>query len=385
MKPRARANRLAAAAAVVVLLAVAGVTAQPTATAQPTVPVAASTTTAAPAADAPPILSESAVDAPASASRGAPEGSVSAAGEDLAELARLSEEAGALGEELHLARAELDRAERERDRLELAAGAAAGRAAVADGAAVRDQSLVDHLAAMRYRGGDPGATRAAMLAESPRDLVHRLDALRRLSGATTSALDASRAASETAARLRDDATRAADTARASARAAREHADHLDRRMAEMRELMDEVRRRVDSLSDGQRALWVGGPVMPAGYVAPPVDDTNSAALRVALTRLGAPYSWGATGPDEFDCSGLMVWSYAREGKTLPRSSQAQAVSGAPVAMRDTRPGDLVIYYPEATHVGMYAGDGLVLHAPTYGVPVRLERVDAMPIHSIRRY
>ena len=81
----------------------------------------------------------------------------------------------------------------------------------------------------------------------------------------------------------------------------------------------------------------------------------------------------------------MVWSYAREGKTLPRSSQAQAVSGAPVAMRDARPGDLVIYYPEATHVGMYAGDGLVLHAPTYGVPVRLERVDAMPIHSIRRY
>lgn len=385
MKPRARANRLAAAAAVVVLLAVAGVTAQPTATAQPTVPVAASTTTAAPAADAPPTLSESAVHAPASASRGAPEGSVSAAGEDLAELARLSEEAGALGEELHLARAELDRAERERDRLELAAGAAAGRAAVADGAAVRDQSLVDHLAAMRYRGGDPGATRAAMLAESPRDLVHRLDALRRLSGATTSALDASRAASETAARLRDDATRAADAARASARAAREHADHLDRRMAEMRELMDEVRRRVDSLSDGQRALWVGGPVMPAGYVAPPVDDANSAALRVALTRLGAPYSWGATGPDEFDCSGLMVWSYAREGKTLPRSSQAQAVSGAPVAMRDARPGDLVIYYPEATHVGMYAGDGLVLHAPTYGVPVRLERVDAMPIHSIRRY
>ena len=385
MKPRARANRLAAAAAVVVLLAVAGVTAQPTATAQPTVPVAASTTTAAPAADAPPTLSESAVHAPASASRGAPEGSVSAAGEDLAELARLSEEAGALGEELHLARAELDRAERERDRLERAAGAAAGRAAVADGAAVRDQSLVDHLAAMRYRGGDPGATRAAMLAESPRDLVHRLDALRRLSGATTSALDASRAASETAARLRDDATRAADAARASARAAREHADHLDRRMAEMRELMDEVRRRVDSLSDGQRALWVGGPVMPAGYVAPPVDDANSAALRVALTRLGAPYSWGATGPDEFDCSGLMVWSYAREGKTLPRSSQAQAVSGAPVAMRDARPGDLVIYYPEATHVGMYAGDGLVLHAPTYGVPVRLERVDAMPIHSIRRY
>lgn len=305
--------------------------------------------------------------------------------DDLAELALLSGEAGALGEELHLAREELDRATRERDRLERAAGVAAGRAALADGAALRDQSTVDHLATMRYRGGDTGATRAAVLADSPRDLVHRLDALRRLSGATTSALDASRAASEEAVRLRDDAVRTAAVARDAARAAQERTDDLARRSAEMRERMDEVRRRVDALSEAQRAQWAGGPVMPEGYVAPPVDGLNSAALRTALSRLGAPYSWGATGPSEFDCSGLMVWAYAQEGKSLPRSSQAQAVAGAPVAMGDIRPGDLVIYFPGATHVGMYAGDGLVLHAPTYGVPVRLEKVDAMPIHAIRRY
>lgn len=305
--------------------------------------------------------------------------------DDLAELALLSGEAGALGEELHLAREEMDRATRERDRLERAAGVAAGRAALADGAALRDQSTVDHLATMRYRGGDTGATRAAVLADSPRDLVHRLDALRRLSGATTSALDASRAASEEAVRLRDDAVRTAAVARDAARAAQERTDDLARRSAEMRERMDEVRRRVDALSEAQRAQWAGGPVMPEGYVAPPVDGLNSAALRTALSRLGAPYSWGATGPSEFDCSGLMVWAYAQEGKSLPRSSQAQAVAGAPVAMGDIRPGDLVIYFPGATHVGMYAGDGLVLHAPTYGVPVRLEKVDAMPIHAIRRY
>lgn len=306
-------------------------------------------------------------------------------GEDLAELARLPEEAGALGEELHLAREELDRADLERDRLERAAGVAAGRSALADDAALRDQSTVDHLATMRYRGGDTGATRAAVLAESPRDLVRRLDALRRLSGATTNALNASRSASREAVRLREDATRSAAAARDAARDAQERTDSLARRSEEMRERMDEVRRRVDALSDAERILWAGGPVAPEGYVAPPVDDVNSAALRVALSRLGAPYSWGATGPSEFDCSGLMVWAYAREGKTLPRSSQAQAVAGSPVAMNDILPGDLVIYYPGATHVGMYAGDGLVLHAPTYGVPVRLERVDAMPIHGIRRY
>ena len=307
------------------------------------------------------------------------------AGEDLAELSRLSEEAGALGEELHLARAELERSVADRDRLERAAGVAAAAAAAADGTARRDQSLVDHLAAMRYRGGDTGATRAAVLAESPRDLVHRLDALSRLSGATTTALDASRVASVDAARLREEATGAADAARAVAEDTRKRMEELDRRSDEMRARMDEVRRRVDALSDSQRALWIGGPMVPEGYVAPPVDGINSAALRTALTRLGSPYSWGATGPSEFDCSGLMVWSYAREGKTLPRSSQAQAAAGAPVAPADMQPGDLVIYYPGATHVGMYAGDGLVLHAPTYGVPVKLEKVDAMPISGIRRY
>ena len=325
-------------------------------------------------ADPAPPASSAAVDAP-----DAP------AGEDLAELTRLSEEAGALGEELHLARAELDAARAERDRRELEAGVATGRAALADMDASRDQSHVDHLATRRYRAGETGAARAAVLAESPRDLVDRLGTLQRLSGATTSALDASRAASEEAARLRDDAALASGAARSAAADAQHRADELDRRSAEMTVRIDEVRRRVDALSEAQRARWAGGPVVPPGYVPPPVDGVNSAALRVALSRLGAPYSWGATGPSEFDCSGLMVWSYAREGKSLPRSSQAQAVSGAPVAMADIQPGDLVIYNPGATHVGMYAGDGLVLHAPTYGVPVKLENVEAMPISGIRRY
>ncbi|AVZ41112.1 MULTISPECIES: NlpC/P60 family protein [unclassified Dietzia] len=318
----------------------------------------------------------------------APERSASsgqATGEDLVELARLSAEAGALGEELHLARADLERADAERQRREREAGVAAGLAAVADLGASRDQSLVDRLATLRYRGGDTGATRAAVLAESPRDLVDRIGTLQRLSGATTSALGASRAASAEAARLRVEADLASEAARASARDAQRRADDLDQRSDEMRVRIDEVRRRVDALSDAQRALWAGGPLVPPGYVAPAIDGVNTAALNVALTRIGAPYSWGATGPSEFDCSGLMVWAYAQEGKTLPRSSQAQAVAGAPVAMPDIQPGDLVIYYAGATHVGMYAGDGLVLHAPTYGVPVKLEKVDAMPISGVRRY
>ena len=90
-------------------------------------------------------------------------------------------------------------------------------------------------------------------------------------------------------------------------------------------------------------------------------------------------------PSELAKFAVLVWAYAQEGKAIPRSSQAQALAGQPVAAADIRPGDLVIYYPGSTHVGMYAGDGLVLHAPTYGVPVKLEKVDAMPVSGIRRY
>ena len=316
---------IAAAAATSLILGVAVAGAQPTASTASTLPKFEASSSTSSATSEPSAVDEN-LDV----------------GEGLAELSRLSEEAGALGEGLHLAREELDRTSRERDRLGRAAGVAASRSALAEVAALRDQAVVDELAAMRYQGGDSGAIRAAVLATSPSDLIHRLDALRRLTGATTSALDSSRAALADASRLRQAAARAAAAADDSARDAQERNDDLARRAAEMRGRMNEVRRRVDALSDAQRARWTGGPAMQEGYVAPMVDDANSSALRVALTRLGAPYSWGATGPSEFDCSGLVVWAYSHEGKSLPRSSQAQAVAGAPVPVADIRPGDLVI-------------------------------------------
>lgn len=319
--------------------------------------------------------------------------------DDLAALGRLSDEAGALGEELNTARSELDTARSgldaaraEQYRLEVLAGVSGGRAALADDAAGRDQRTVDDIAVQHYRGGGTDATRAMVLATDPADLVNRLELLRVLSGGTTRSLDDARQRSGEAHRLRDEAARAKDAARAATDdAGRRTRDietrtrDLETRSAELNGRIDEVRRRVDALAPAQREQWVGGPVVPAGYSAPAADGVNAAALRAGLSKVGSPYSWGATGPSEFDCSGLMVWSYAQVGKSLPRSSQQQAAGGAPVAPSDVQPGDLVIYYPGATHVGMYAGDGLVLHAPDYGIPVKLEKMDAMPVSAIRRY
>ncbi len=94
--------------------------------------------------------------------------------------------------------------------------------------------------------------------------------------------------------------------------------------------------------------------------------------------------YGASGPGAFDCSGLMYWSWRQAGVTLPRTSQGQASAGQRVALSDARPGDLVIFYGDRHHVGMYAGGGVVVHAPYPGARVRYESVSAMPVSGVVR-
>ena len=89
----------------------------------------------------------------------------------------------------------------------------------------------------------------------------------------------------------------------------------------------------------------------------------------ALSAIGSPYSWGAAGPSAFDCSGLVVWAYRQVGVSLPHSSYALAGVGSWVPRDDMAPGDIVIYYG-GSHAAIYTGDGMVVHASTYGQPVR---------------
>lgn len=109
-------------------------------------------------------------------------------------------------------------------------------------------------------------------------------------------------------------------------------------------------------------------------------------VAAALSRIGDPYAWGAAGPSAFDCSGLVQWSYAQAGLSVPRTSQAQAAGGQPVARDQLQPGDIVVYYPDASHVALYVGAGNVVEASTYGVPVQQVSVDAAgPYNQARRY
>ncbi|MFI9105281.1 NlpC/P60 family protein [Streptomyces fildesensis] len=111
---------------------------------------------------------------------------------------------------------------------------------------------------------------------------------------------------------------------------------------------------------------------------PAPSQRAAAALAAAKTRIGMPYSWSATGPSSFDCSGLTMWSYAQAGVNIPRMSQDQANYGTHLSMSQLAPGDLVIFFGDRHHVGFYAGNGMVLHAPKPGAYVRYEAIGNMP-------
>lgn len=104
------------------------------------------------------------------------------------------------------------------------------------------------------------------------------------------------------------------------------------------------------------------------------DGRAERAVHAALSRLGCPYVWGAAGPDRFDCSGLVKWSYAQAGIPLHRTTYDQINDGVPVARADIRPGDLV--FPHTGHVQLAIGDNLVIEAPYAGAPVRISPLGA---------
>jgi peptidoglycan DL-endopeptidase CwlO len=107
---------------------------------------------------------------------------------------------------------------------------------------------------------------------------------------------------------------------------------------------------------------------------PTANTVGAQALDAALTRRGDAYVWGAAGPDEFDCSGLVVWAFAQEGITLPHYTGDLWNSGVHIPRADLEPGDLVFFFSDISHVGIYLGDGLMVDAPDFGEVVRVEPV-----------
>jgi len=125
---------------------------------------------------------------------------------------------------------------------------------------------------------------------------------------------------------------------------------------------------------------------PPPPVAVPSSSRGAAALAAAQSQLGKPYVYGAAGPNGFDCSGLVMWSYGQVGVSLPHYSGAQYSASVRIPISDLQPGDLVFFYSDLHHVGIYAGGGMMIHAPHTGDVVKyasIYRMGAPPVGAGR--
>ncbi|MGW0559473.1 NlpC/P60 family protein [Streptomyces sp. NPDC003016] len=130
----------------------------------------------------------------------------------------------------------------------------------------------------------------------------------------------------------------------------------------------------------QRGLLASGALGSPGEAAKRTPSRlGGKALEYAVRQIGKPYVWGAEGPGSFDCSGLTSQAWAHAGREIPRTSQEQWRRLPKVPLGKLRPGDLVIYFPKATHVAIYLGDGMVVQAPRPGARVKVSPIAANPL------
>lgn len=141
---------------------------------------------------------------------------------------------------------------------------------------------------------------------------------------------------------------------------------------QLAELAELERDRVD---EAQRALVASGAL--SGANAP--SAAGERAVRYAVEQLGKPYEWGAEGPETYDCSGLTSEAWRAAGAEVPRTSQEQWARLERIDLVDLRPGDLVVYFHDATHVALYLGDGMVVQAPRPGARIKVSPVAANPV------
>lgn len=145
---------------------------------------------------------------------------------------------------------------------------------------------------------------------------------------------------------------------------------------------ERLRKLQDEAAEAAQAKW-----LKSGALKGTHDKASPAgrrALKWATAQLGKDYVWGAEGPDTFDCSGLTMRAWEAAGVRIPRTSQEQWKRLPHVPVATMRPGDLIIYKKDASHVGIYAGDGALLHAPRTGRQITVEGAGSMPILGVVR-
>jgi peptidoglycan DL-endopeptidase CwlO len=347
----------------------------------------------------------------------------------LAKLTELSRQAEQTTEAMHSA--QLDLSEK------LAAQQAADKKhaddqAAVDGAKARlatFQNAVNKLAAATYMGGRIDGMEAMLTAQSPQGLIDKMAVQRVMATQMSTQMASFRVAGEQAVKAEQASAKSAADAKSAAEQAAAVRASLQSKQSQLQVQIAVVKSQYVSLSPQQRTALADPGQIPAAAPAPgaPAPDAlppgaapapgapapgeapppggmlpgfpgmapggpggpggdRANVVQAALTQVGTPYSWGGAAPGGFDCSGLVMWAFQQAGISLPHSSQAQAHGGQPVALSDLQPGDVLTFYSDASHSGIYVGDGMMIHSSTYGVPVRVVPMNSSgPIYDARRY
>ncbi|MFE5809564.1 NlpC/P60 family protein [Streptomyces sp. NPDC056491] len=246
------------------------------------------------------------------------------------------------------------------------------------------RGILGTFAGAQYRSGGIDPAVGLMLAENPDAYLEQAAALDRLTGRQARQLDELREEQRELGQERQEASRKLAELDALRSDVARHKRSVTAKLAAARRLLNAMPS--EERADYERASRSGGrpeglPDLPS---LGPSSGRAATAVMAARAAVGRPYVWGSTGPSGFDCSGLMVWSYRQAGVSLPRTSQAQRHAGRQVPLSQARPGDLVTYRSDASHVGMYVGNGQVVHAPYPGARVRYDPVGMMPVSSVTR-
>ena len=322
---------------------------------------------------------------------------------------RLYREAGVATQEYDRAKEATDRKRREVDR-------------ILDDVARRTEEIntarraLGSYAAAQYRAGAVGPTATLIFADSPQDYFDQTHLMDRLSERQRTAVAEYESRRAAAAKQRTEATRRLAELTASQKELSASKQTVQRKLAEARTLLArltaeekarlaelerrreaEARRKAEERAKAEaerrRQEEAARPTpsptptpTPTPTTPPPSGGTSYAAkaaeaLAFARAQIGKPYVWGATGPSSYDCSGLTQASWRAAGVDLPRTTWDQVEVGSRVATADLLPGDLVFFYDDISHVGIYIGDGKMIHAPKPGAYVREESIYYMPIYG----
>lgn len=244
--------------------------------------------------------------------------------------------------------------------------------------------LMDRLTSRQKQSVDDYVTQQTATTEKRQEASESLETLTRTqSSLKTSKADVQRklaTARDLLSKLTtEEKARLAAIERQKQEEAQRKADELARQQA-----ADAERRRQEAAQGTGTSTGTGSATGTSGSGSTASTAKADKALAFARAQIGKPYVWGASGPGSYDCSGLTQAAWKAAGVTLPRTTWDQVKAGTTVSVNSAQPGDLVFFYDDISHVGIYIGDGMMIHAPKPGAYVREESIYYMPIHSVVR-